>query len=289
MGCCSYVFFFQAKDGIRYYKVTGVQTCALPIWRRDAARREVRYRQLPRAGNPPHQLARRTQVLGLGHQLFGAERGPALDPGHERTHVTHGLDDVPGAGLTLRPDHGRALTDAPQRLAEVATTTHERNAEGEFVDVEVFVGRGQHFRLVDIADGEGLQDLGFHEVADPGLGHHGDGDRLLDLLDFLHRRHPGHAAVAPDVRGHTLESHHRRGARVFRDLRLLGVRHVHDDAALQHLGQSDVLAIRDPQSVEFRHVPSPCIGVRAPAPRRDYPRWFITHPISTVTLRDAVP
>ena len=24
-------FFFQAEDGIREYKVTGVQTCALPI------------------------------------------------------------------------------------------------------------------------------------------------------------------------------------------------------------------------------------------------------------------
>src|SRR5256885_5867471 len=29
---CSFVFFFfQAEDGIRDYKVTGVQTCALPI------------------------------------------------------------------------------------------------------------------------------------------------------------------------------------------------------------------------------------------------------------------
>src|SRR2546426_2930339 len=28
------VFFFQAEDGIRDYKVTGVQTCALPISRR---------------------------------------------------------------------------------------------------------------------------------------------------------------------------------------------------------------------------------------------------------------
>src|SRR5688500_19093697 len=26
-----FLFFFQAEDGIRYYKVTGVQTCALPI------------------------------------------------------------------------------------------------------------------------------------------------------------------------------------------------------------------------------------------------------------------
>src|SRR5256885_6173608 len=29
---CSRLFFFQAEDGIRDYKVTGVQTCALPIY-----------------------------------------------------------------------------------------------------------------------------------------------------------------------------------------------------------------------------------------------------------------
>src|SRR5256885_9581789 len=30
--CCRLLFFFfQAEDGIRDYKVTGVQTCALPI------------------------------------------------------------------------------------------------------------------------------------------------------------------------------------------------------------------------------------------------------------------
>src|SRR5256885_340609 len=28
---CGWCFFFQAEDGIRDYKVTGVQTCALPI------------------------------------------------------------------------------------------------------------------------------------------------------------------------------------------------------------------------------------------------------------------
>src|SRR5256885_3706592 len=30
-GCARRFFFFQAEDGIRDYKVTGVQTCALPI------------------------------------------------------------------------------------------------------------------------------------------------------------------------------------------------------------------------------------------------------------------
>src|SRR5256885_16919083 len=31
MSRCDSFFFFQAEDGIRDYKVTGVQTCALPI------------------------------------------------------------------------------------------------------------------------------------------------------------------------------------------------------------------------------------------------------------------
>src|SRR5207253_6792907 len=34
----SFCFFFQAEDGIRGGHVTGVQTCALPIWPRGGAR-----------------------------------------------------------------------------------------------------------------------------------------------------------------------------------------------------------------------------------------------------------
>src|SRR2546426_5560910 len=34
--CRVLFFFFQAEDGIRDYKVTGVQTCALPIYRSQA-------------------------------------------------------------------------------------------------------------------------------------------------------------------------------------------------------------------------------------------------------------
>src|SRR5256885_3764751 len=32
LGNLHFFFFFQAEDGIRDYKVTGVQTCALPIF-----------------------------------------------------------------------------------------------------------------------------------------------------------------------------------------------------------------------------------------------------------------
>src|SRR5690606_39598791 len=48
-----YFFFFQAEDGIRDFHVTGVQTCALPIWSSTAASSHDRVRRgasrLPRS------------------------------------------------------------------------------------------------------------------------------------------------------------------------------------------------------------------------------------------------
>src|SRR2546425_3927197 len=61
-------FFFQAEDGIRYKLVTGVQTCALPIWgarRPDAAARGTA-RATPdrRAGAPSRPRLRRAPSRG---------------------------------------------------------------------------------------------------------------------------------------------------------------------------------------------------------------------------------
>src|SRR2546425_11873288 len=47
-----FFFFFQAEDGIRDKLVTGVQTCALPIWRRS-------YPIRPPAGGAACRPARR--------------------------------------------------------------------------------------------------------------------------------------------------------------------------------------------------------------------------------------
>src|SRR2546426_6391892 len=62
----SVFFFFQAEDGIRDYKVTGVQTCALPIYCAGCAHRYLlrgkRYRQAPHSepGDPePAAVVRR--------------------------------------------------------------------------------------------------------------------------------------------------------------------------------------------------------------------------------------
>src|SRR5437773_10626207 len=40
-------FFFQAEDGIRDRDVTGVQTCALPIWQGPADASRVTFRFIP--------------------------------------------------------------------------------------------------------------------------------------------------------------------------------------------------------------------------------------------------
>src|ERR1022692_1015039 len=63
-------FFFQAEDGIRDYKVTGVQTCALPIWAVQRHCRTYRPRAEDRAdrvGPEPVQFrrSRMGQCCGL--------------------------------------------------------------------------------------------------------------------------------------------------------------------------------------------------------------------------------
>src|SRR5689334_25212433 len=57
-------FFFQAEDGIRNGTVTGVQTCALPIWRRRRRRAQ------------PHDHA--DAALAQPAAVVGAARGPAV-------------------------------------------------------------------------------------------------------------------------------------------------------------------------------------------------------------------
>src|SRR5690606_1987976 len=45
------IFFFQAEDGIRDFHVTGVQTCALPIFYTIGLGNEVDHQELNRLGN----------------------------------------------------------------------------------------------------------------------------------------------------------------------------------------------------------------------------------------------
>src|SRR6266496_1731528 len=90
-------FFFQAEDGIRDLYVTGVQTCALPIWPPAA----------PGTGRPPHSRSR------------GASRGPpplvaagsAVVGGDQAVPVAIGE----ATGLATRPEAAQTTSGPGSR------------------------------------------------------------------------------------------------------------------------------------------------------------------------------
>src|SRR2546426_11890081 len=98
-------FFFQAEDGIRDYKVTGVQTCALPIsGRRGRASRVPPVRRDARAASRSASRAPRAR----GHR--GATSRLPTDPPRPRS---------------WRLSRGRSAVDALS-LAPVLPVAHRR-------------------------------------------------------------------------------------------------------------------------------------------------------------------
>src|SRR5690625_6348973 len=71
------IFFFQAEDGIRDGHVTGVQTCALPIW----LKQQGKVVQVP-AGFEITAEAEHWPVLGMSdteRNLYGVHFHPELN------------------------------------------------------------------------------------------------------------------------------------------------------------------------------------------------------------------
>src|SRR2546430_1507500 len=66
--------FFQAEDGIRDLTVTGVQTCALPIWRR-RRRSAPRARSSTRGGAPTTSRRRRSSTSSAPSARTAASSG----------------------------------------------------------------------------------------------------------------------------------------------------------------------------------------------------------------------
>src|SRR5690606_41086962 len=104
-------FFFQAEDGIRDFHVTGVQTCALPIYpdRRAPVRRRRTRTAGSDAGRPAQRRGRRRESgprAAAGSRAtwrprrgrrrseerrVGKEGRLRLSPGHEHVDVSSGV------------------------------------------------------------------------------------------------------------------------------------------------------------------------------------------------------
>ncbi len=114
------------------------------------------------------------------------------------------------------------------------------------------IGGGEHLRLVDVVHADRLEHLCLGEVPDAALGHDRDRHRADDRVDHVRVAHPGNPALGANVGGHPLQRHHRDCPGVLGDLGLLGGHHVHDHAALEHLGHASL----DPRGARLRNVVS---------------------------------
>src|SRR6266850_2899865 len=185
-------FFFQAEDGIRDYKVTGVQTYALPISRRSA-------RSGPRAGAEAGEgpgagggEMRRDHGLRLRPRppRAAADRGGAL-PGRPGPaglrRCAHRAVEVPGsdpgeaergrAGAGGRPSHRRRPARAGRSRARAAEDAARTSAPGH--------ARPQRHGAPPARDADG----------------HGSGARLGGCRRRHRRRGHGHGSLHRGHRG----------------------------------------------------------------------------------------
>src|SRR5215475_461312 len=98
-----FFFFFQAEDGIRDFHVTGVQTCALPICRRDKPVEEANKTTAPerrrRTGLPTVTITPEAQIR--------AQTGPDRSQLRSRANSCRRDKPVEEANKTTAPERRR--------------------------------------------------------------------------------------------------------------------------------------------------------------------------------------
>src|SRR5438309_1325458 len=166
-------FFFQAEDGIRDGTVTGVQTCALPIWPGTGARRRHRRPESVEdaAGRNAGAIRRR------GGRRDRPDRGSRVD---HRPRLRAAVEHA-------RPERGRG-GEAPGRAAQAGARRHGVTTLLPHVEPEV--------ADLAVADDVIL-------ALEPELALGADvGERTLDGNQLVVAHHLGADEAARDVRVH---------------------------------------------------------------------------------------
>src|SRR5256885_16905304 len=108
-----FFFFFQAEDGIRDYKVTGVQTCALPISQPQAAGRAHGTR---RGSGVPRTRAAASRMSAM------------LATASAASHESHRAMLTPRAGGVIPRPRLRTRNGAARTRNPAATGDHQERA-----------------------------------------------------------------------------------------------------------------------------------------------------------------
>src|SRR5256885_939789 len=160
------IFFFQAEDGIRYYKVTGVQTCALPIYDLVAHLQhlllELEGRDAEGEEAPDALVAiEHHRLHAVAHQDVGARqaRRPRADDRDalvRRAHVRHvrppaGLERLVGDVLLDRTDADSAQP-VIERAGALAQAILRADAAAHFGERVGLVGQLRRLEQIPLLD-----------------------------------------------------------------------------------------------------------------------------------------
>src|SRR5258706_10715436 len=114
-------FFFQAEDGIRDWSVTGVQTCALPIYdMEDRTYKQgiARYTPDEIVDKASKDLAAVAEILGENRYLLGTDRPTSFDA------VVFGMTILVYQLREMHPrltDYARSLPNLTQYIGNLLT------------------------------------------------------------------------------------------------------------------------------------------------------------------------
>src|SRR5580658_2625482 len=111
-----FFFFFQAEDGIRDYKVTGVQTCALPISPTSPARSEA----------ASSAERRGTKEDGSRKDVTGRQDGVARATGMSETSGSSSAKLTKAWRGRARPAFVRSVECQAARGSRAGTCVHRR-------------------------------------------------------------------------------------------------------------------------------------------------------------------
>src|SRR5699024_1889424 len=118
----SFVFFFQAEDGIRDRNVTGVQTCALPILAIFATPESIRTYRLANKLSEAVEVSDRFHIIPLLRAVTFPQAAYVLALSENAVRVVEVSADLPAQELTI--------PNLPQSAEEVTNRATNKNYTG---------------------------------------------------------------------------------------------------------------------------------------------------------------